>query len=65
MNYPPTIPATVPEGEVLVHNKVLRPTRTQGWRGFRYWLQAPDDRLEVCGCGWAPELELHYRIRKG
>jgi hypothetical protein len=59
-NYPPSIPTTVPSRQVLVHNHV-RPARRQGTRGFRFWLQAPDDRLERCDCGWAPELPEHYR----
>ena len=55
------IPATIPDGWVLVHNSV-RPTRCLGYRGFRAWLQAPSDRLELCACGWAPEVGDHYRI---
>jgi hypothetical protein len=63
MTYPERIPATVPLGQVLVHNTV-RPARRQGTRGFRYWLQAPADNLEVCPCGWAPEVPEHYRVHK-
>jgi hypothetical protein len=49
---------------VLVHNSV-RPTRRLGSRGFRAWLQSPDSvGLEVCGCGWAPELGQHYRVKQ-
>jgi hypothetical protein len=58
------IPREVPADVVVVHNHV-RPTRHLGSRGFHAWLQAPDaDRLEVCECGWAPELESHYRMRR-
>lgn len=62
--YPWRIPAHVPADRVLVHNKVLRPVRTQGKRGFRYWLQPPDERLERCPCAWAPELPEHYRVTR-
>jgi hypothetical protein len=65
MTYPPELPATadgIPEGQILVHNRVL-PARRQGWRGFRYWYQAPSDRAEPCRCGWAPGLGVHYRIK--
>ena len=64
MTYPPAIPAAIPPGLVLVHNHVRRPVRRQGTRGSRYWLQAPADNLEVCGCGWAPEHPAHYRVRR-
>ena len=63
--YPKTLPKTAPsDGRVLVHNKVLRPTIRQGWRGFRYWLQAPADNLEQCPFTWAPELGRHYRVKR-
>jgi hypothetical protein len=60
--YPPRLPVTVPADRVLVHNTV-RPARRQGARGFRYWLQSPSEKLEICSCGWAPELAEHYRIK--
>jgi hypothetical protein len=57
------LPKAAPSGEVvLVHNSV-RPTRVLGMRGFRAWLQRPDTRLEVCDCGWAPELGTHFYVR--
>ncbi len=63
---PPTylkrIPPAVPPDRVLVHNNV-RPTRPLGQRGFRAWLALPSAALEVCACGWAPELPEHYRVR--
>jgi hypothetical protein len=55
------LPMSVPEGMVLVHNSA-RPSRRQGERGARYWLQAPNDRLVVCVCAWARELGRHYRV---
>jgi hypothetical protein len=56
------LPASVPAGKVLVHNNV-RPTRQLGSLGFRAWLSPPDRlKLEVCGCGWAPQLGQHYRM---
>jgi len=27
------------------------------------WLQAQDDHLEPCDCGWTPELGTHYRVK--
>jgi hypothetical protein len=58
-----TLPDSVPDDQVLVHNNVL-PTRRLGSRGFRAWLQMPSDRLEPCPCGWAAELGEHYRRRE-
>lgn len=63
-DYPARIPAAVPRGLALVHNTV-RPAQRQGARGFRFWLQAPDERLVRCTCGWAPHLTAHYRVRPG
>jgi hypothetical protein len=65
------IPASVPEGRVVVHNHV-RPPRLPGsrdflplgWNGFRAWLASPSKRLEVCDCGWAPKLTKHYRVKR-
>lgn len=60
------IPTTIPDGWVMVHNQV-RPTRRLGSRGFRAWLQPVGSarKLEVCGCGWAPEHATHYRVLRG
>jgi hypothetical protein len=58
----PASAADVPAGLVVVHNSV-RPTRRLGSRGFRAYLVEPHGRLEVCGCGWAPEVGVHYRVR--
>ncbi len=57
----PADQAEIPAGLVLVHNNV-RPSRRQGNRGARYWVQAPADSLVVCDCGWAPELGAHYCV---
>ena len=58
------LPTSLPVGRVLVHNHVI-PTRRLDSRGFRTWLDDPDPaRLQVCGCGWAPELSPHFRTRK-
>ena len=56
-------PGEVPVGKVIVHNQV-RPSRRLD-RGFRAWLQALGDEppVEICPCGWAPELGPHYRVR--
>jgi hypothetical protein len=61
MTYPLKIPTDWPPGQVLVHNHV-RPSRVQGRRGFRFWLQELSDSLTLCDCGWAPELPEHYRV---
>lgn len=46
--------------KVLVHNLVKS---RHGSRGFRAWLDDPDEKIyEVCTCGWAPRL-VHYRVR--
>jgi hypothetical protein len=59
------LPKAVPAGRLLVHNHV-RPARRLGWRGFRAWLLPADqpDGVEPCGCGWAAELGVHYRVRR-
>ena len=66
-------PHSVPPDRVVVHNNV-RPTRQLGSRGFRAWLcpslevlrVTPDPGrpvLQLCDCGWAPELGPHYRVK--
>jgi hypothetical protein len=44
-----------------VHNYV-RPTSRLNSRGFRAWLDDPDEKYEECTCGWAPHL-VHHRVR--
>ena len=56
------LPTVIPVGQVLVHNSV-RPTRRLGSRGFRAWLSAPNTKLRVCNCQWAPALGRHFRTR--
>jgi hypothetical protein len=57
------LPASITADQVLVHNAVP-PTRVLGPRGFRAWTQPTTHPLAVeeCGCGWAPELGVHYRV---
>jgi hypothetical protein len=55
------MPKIIPADRALVHNTV-RPSRRLGSRGFRAWLQPHDAALELCDCGWAGELGMHYRI---
>ncbi len=63
MEYLDKLPTAVPAGRVLVHNNVRPVERRQGTRGSRYWLYPPDPvKLEVCDCGWAPELGEHFRV---
>jgi hypothetical protein len=64
MEYLSKIPSGVPDGRVVVHNTV-RPAGRLGTRGFRAWFDEPSERLEVCGCDWAPELSEHYRVKWG
>jgi hypothetical protein len=47
---------------MLVHNHV-RPTLRLGFAGFRAWLDDPEERYEVCTCGWAAQL-VHYGVRR-
>jgi hypothetical protein len=64
IEYLKTVPKSVPEGRVVVHNSV-RPTRRLGLNGFRAWVQRPgDEKLEVCLCGWAWHLGQHYRVKR-
>ena len=61
------LPRVIPSGRALVHNHV-RPTfhtRYLGGRGFRAWLAEPDaPLLELCDCGFAPELGRHFRVKQ-
>ena len=61
MTYLQRLPEAIPEGQFLVHNSV-RPTHPLGSHGFRAWLQAQDEHLEPCDCGWTPELGTHKRM---
>jgi hypothetical protein len=61
MEYLTKPPRFLPIGKVLVHNYV-RPTSRLNSRGFRAWLDDPDEKYEVCTCGWAPQL-VHHRVR--
>jgi hypothetical protein len=63
MKYLGYVPRKVPEGKVVVHNRV-KPASPIGMNGFRIWIQSPSDEpmLVVCDCGWAPHLKSHYRV---
>lgn len=52
VEYLTRVPAAVPAGRVLVHNRV-RPTTRLGSRGFRAWLQPAAHNLRPCGCDWS------------
>jgi hypothetical protein len=59
MEYLTKPPRFLPIGKVLVHNQL----QSQGGsRGFRAWLDDPDEKYEVCTCGWAPRL-VHHKVR--
>ena len=64
VSYIDRIPEHLPQGELLVHNRIV-PRRTLGSNGFRAWTQALDSRLERCDCDWAG-VDLHglthYRV---
>jgi len=62
MTYLQRLPEAIPEGQFLVHNSAP-PMRPLGSHGFRAWLQAQDEHLEPCDCGWTPELGMHYRVK--
>jgi hypothetical protein len=54
-------PFTIPDGMVLVHNRVEHTARTHtGTIGFRAWFQEPSDKTVPCDCGWRGRE--HYRI---
>jgi len=59
MEYLTKPPKFLPIGKVLVHNHVKS---ALGSRGFRAWLADPDEKYEICTCGWGPHLE-HYRVK--
>ncbi len=62
MEYLRRMPYAIPADRVLVHNHVYPVTREPGERGSRIWLTPPNAaKLEVCDCGWAPELGEHFR----
>ncbi len=63
MQYLFRIPQSVPSGKIIVHNHV-RPAKQLGTNGFRAWLVEPSLEYEVCACEWAPELGVHYRVRR-
>ena len=60
---PPPPADQIPPGQVLVHNHI-RPAPRQGVRGFRFWLQRPEQAPAVtpCECGWAPEAGVHFQV---
>jgi len=61
IEYVSRIPATVPVGKVLVHNRVRWSQRSRSSRGdFRAWLDEPRPHYEECHCGWARHLHKHY-----
>ena len=65
-HYLSQLPKAVPPDRFLVHNQVYPVARRPGMRGSRCWLQNDlmDPQLELCPCGWAPELGPHYRVKR-
>lgn len=55
------MPATVPDGKILVHNRG-QPTSRLGSRAFKAWFDDPSDRYTRCVCGWASNLSEHYQL---
>lgn len=62
-DYLSTIPLVIPDGKVIVHNRVPA-VWPVGLNGFRIWLQNKSDahNLIACDCGWAAHLGAHYRV---
>ncbi len=60
MKYVAHIPKSIPPDLILVHN-IVRP-QPLGHNGFRAWLDAPEPRYVPCDCGWAPDIQTHYRV---
>ena len=58
-----SVPKSVPSGKIIVHNQV-RPASPLNTNGFRAWSDEPSLEYEVCPCKWAPELGVHYRVRR-
>jgi|GraSoiStandDraft_1057264.scaffolds.fasta_scaffold654245_1 hypothetical protein len=49
---------------VLVHNHVSHTASMEyGRNGFRCWTQIKRANLELCKCGWRPDLGTHYRVK--
>ena len=63
LDYLSSVPQSVPSGKIVAHNTV-RHTRRLGSRGFRAWLAESSSEYEVCPCKWAPELGVHYTIKR-
>jgi hypothetical protein len=67
MRYINSIPRKLPEGRVLVHNRV-HPVRPLGRNGFRAWTQIMDDTIEPCRCNFAgypnAKLHKHYKVKR-
>ena len=57
------VKAAAVAGRVVVHNHIV-PVTGFGLNGSRSWSQIPDDEIEVCPCGWFPQLGAHYRVRR-
>jgi len=55
------VPTTIPPGKVLVHNLISHDRNTvPGTNGFRAWFDKRRFYYEICSCGWAPHLGVHY-----
>jgi integrase len=57
-------PDAIPSDVVVVVHDYPRLTRRLGSRGVHFWLQPGDFTIEVCDCGWAPDLGRHFRVAK-
>ena len=67
MTYLQRLPEAIPEGQFLVHNSdwamCFQDCCSVNFSLGRAWLQARDEHLEPCDCGWTPELGMHYRVK--
>ena len=61
-----SVPKKVPEGRVIVHNRVhaVYVDQLPGINGFQVWTQLPDPKeLIECNCGWSGLP--HYKRDRG
>jgi hypothetical protein len=54
----------LPKGYVLVHNHRTPSRDLDNRYGFHLWAEKLNIRIEPCDCGFAPELQSHYRIKR-
>jgi hypothetical protein len=56
LNYISWVPKALPDGEMLVHNRVkpMSASTRPGTNGFRVWTTSViKDNYAICDCGWS------------